>query len=143
LLKDRESLIIKKLSEKETGIFQLDENQELLDYPLKLKIISEKYNAEYIVTIDKKIALLDKSKLKFPLKIRKWETGDFFYPLGMNSKKKVSDFFTNEKFNLFEKENTWLLCSGKDIIWVIGHRIDNRYKITDKSKNILNVQLLK
>jgi tRNA(Ile)-lysidine synthase len=143
LLKDRESLIIKKLSEKETGTFYLAENEEFLSSPIRMKITSEKYSVEYLVNTDRNIALLDKSKLKFPLKIRKWETGDFFYPLGMKSRKKISDFFTNEKFSLFEKEKTWLLCSGIDIIWVIGYRIDDRYKITEKTKNILNLQMFK
>jgi len=82
---------------------------------------------------DKNLAYLDFDKLKFPLIIRKWQQGDFFFPFGMQGKKKLSDFFTDQKFSIIEKENTWLLCSGDDIVWIIGWRIDEHYKLTSKT----------
>jgi tRNA(Ile)-lysidine synthase len=87
-------------------------------------------------------AFLDLGKLDFPLVIRKWRRGDYFYPLGMLHQKKISDFFTDSKFSRIEKEQTWLLCSNKDIVWIIGHRIDERYKITPASQKILKITLI-
>ena len=65
-----------------------------------------------------------------------------FYPLGMKGKKKVSKYFKDEKFSLLDKENTWLLCSGNDIIWVLGHRTDDRFKVTDTTENILKISIV-
>ena len=84
---------------------------------------------------------MDLDKLQFPLLIRKWQQGDYFQPLGMTGLKKVSDFFIDEKLPLHEKENTWLLCSGEIIVWIMGQRIDNRFKITPKTKNILQIEI--
>ncbi|MEI7663948.1 MAG: tRNA lysidine(34) synthetase TilS [Bacteroidota bacterium] len=84
-------------------------------------------------------ASLNFSKLLFPLALRKWQQGDAFYPLGMKKRKKLSDFFIDQKFSLKEKEDAWLLCSGKDIVWIIGHRIDHRYRVTPATREILLV----
>ena len=81
------------------------------------------------------------SKLQFPLSIRKWKKGDFFHPFGMKGKKKLSDFFKDEKFSLPEKENTWILCSGDDIVWIINHRADNRFAVEQLDENILKICL--
>jgi len=86
------------------------------------------------------IAQLDYDKLKFPLTVRRWENGDFFIPFGQRGKQKLSDFFINQKLSRFEKERVWLLCSGNDIAWVIGHRIDNRFKISAKTERVLTVE---
>jgi tRNA(Ile)-lysidine synthase len=87
------------------------------------------------------IAQLDFDKLKFPLTLRRWKSGDFFIPFGQKGKQKLSDFFINQKLSRFEKERVWLLCSGDDIAWIIGHRIDNRYKISSKTKRVLVVEI--
>jgi tRNA(Ile)-lysidine synthase len=84
-------------------------------------------------------ASLDYSKLEFPLTLRKWKSGDSFYPFGMRQRKKLSDFFTDQKFTSKEKEETWLLCSGNAIVWIVGHRIDNRFRITSETREILYV----
>jgi tRNA(Ile)-lysidine synthase len=86
------------------------------------------------------VAFLDKSKLKFPLTVRKWKKGDYFYPIGLQGKKKLSKFFKDEKYSLFEKENTWILCSGDDIAWIVGKRLDERYKITNETTSILKIE---
>ena len=93
------------------------------------------------IIADNKVAYLDYDQLKFPLIIRKWTVGDHFYPFGMENKKKLSDFFINQKLSLNQKENTWLLCSGNDIVWIIGMRIDNRFRITTKTKTIYKIEL--
>jgi tRNA(Ile)-lysidine synthase len=83
---------------------------------------------------------VDKHLLKFPLKLREWIKGDYFYPLGMQGKKKLSKYFKDEKLSLIEKEQTWLLCSAKDIIWIIGRRADDRFKVTESTKQILKIE---
>jgi tRNA(Ile)-lysidine synthase len=81
----------------------------------------------------KNAATLDVSKLTFPLKWRKWKPGDSFQPLGMKQKKKLSDYFIDEKLTLADKEQATVIESRGEIVWVVGQRIDDRYKITDET----------
>ncbi|UXX79254.1 tRNA lysidine(34) synthetase TilS [Reichenbachiella carrageenanivorans] len=90
---------------------------------------------------DKNTACLDADLVQFPLKIRNWKQGDSFYPLGMKGKKKLSDFMIDEKIPVNLKLRVALFESGNDIIWVAGHRIDERYKITSKTKRILIIKM--
>jgi tRNA(Ile)-lysidine synthase len=142
VVKDRENLYVTPLTNEGARIFYLEREDIELFAPMDLTI--EKTNSKNFKIIkDRNVACLDLDKLEFPLLIRRWEQGDYFQPLGMVGFKKVSDFFIDEKIPLHEKENTWLLCSGKKIVWIMGRRIDNRFKITPETKNILKIEIRK
>ena len=137
LVKGRGELIITKRSlTKAKEVFSVSQKEKRLISPLRIDLSQVENSNSFKIPNDNKIACLDFERLKFPVKIRKWKEGDFFYPLGMNKKKKLSDFFTDIKLSIPEKENTWLLCSAGQIVWVVGHRIDNRFKVTEQSKQI-------
>ncbi|MVX34718.1 tRNA lysidine(34) synthetase TilS, partial [Myroides sp. LoEW2-1] len=118
-------------------IYYLEKGEEL-KYPIQIKTLP--YNGGDLV-VDSNTILVDEAKLKFPLVIRKFVEGDRFIPFGMKGTKKVSKYFKDEKFNQFEKENTWLLCSENEIVWIIGSRMDERFKIKSTTTNIIKIQI--
>ncbi|WP_238784105.1 tRNA lysidine(34) synthetase TilS [Blattabacterium cuenoti] len=89
----------------------------------------------------KNMFLIDFDKIQFPLLLRTWRKGDFFYPFNMKGKKKLSKYYKEKKFSLLEKEHTWLLINGNGyIILIIGNRLDDRFKITESTKKILGIK---
>jgi tRNA(Ile)-lysidine synthase len=139
VVKDREQLFITPLGEREERIFYIEKEDIELFEPMHLGL--EKESAEgFKIRKESRFACLDFNQLEFPLLIRKWRQGDYFQPLGMTGLKKVSDFFIDEKIPLHEKENTWLLCSGRKIVWIMGLRIDNRFKITPETKTVFKIE---
>ncbi|KOS05212.1 potassium ABC transporter ATPase [Flavobacterium akiainvivens] len=140
LLKDRDFLVLEMVSGYDSGIYEIEENVQKTTIPIGLKLENVHYFEQ---NHTKNIIFVNKELIKFPLFVRKWKEGDYFYPFGMKGlKKKVSKYFKDEKFSLSDKENTWLLCSGEDIIWVVGHRADNRFRVTENTTQILKIAFL-
>lgn len=139
LVKDREYLLLETLSDSNTKVYHIKENQKELITPVHL-VIQEVDNIEEVA---ENILYIDKDTLKYPLVVRKWQKGDYFHPFGMKGKKKLSKYFKDEKIDILSKQKQWLLCSGEEIIWVIGRRADNRYRITKKTRNSIKFILNK
>ncbi|MEZ4840144.1 MAG: tRNA lysidine(34) synthetase TilS [Flavobacteriaceae bacterium] len=144
LLKDREFLLLSKIidSISEAVFFIEKDNLFLKTEKIALKITEIDKAISSLKSLPSTSILIDKDLLKFPLIVRKWKEGDYFYPFGMKGKKKISKYFKDQKISNFEKENSWLLCSENDIVWVVGQRSDDRFKITDKTKHIVQIEIL-
>lgn len=141
LLKDRDCLILSEISsEKNNERFTILEDQNEIKLPngtLHFESVKE------IGDTEKSTIYIDKKTLNYPLTVRHWEKGDYFYPLGMQGKKKLSKFFKDEKLSLLDKQNALLLCSDHQVVWVINHRVDNRFKITKQTQDILKIKYQK
>lgn len=138
LLKDREKLILsERKSTDKSEVFFIESIESKVNIPLKLRFCK----AVNIFETDSNCIFVDENKLKFPLTIRKWQEGDYFYPSGMNGKKKLSKYFKDEKYSLLDKENQWLLCSQDQIVWIIGRRADNRYIAHETTQQLLKIEL--
>lgn len=127
LIRDREDLLIQRI------------DSECIVPELIVQEIER--TPSFILPKDKHIACLDADKVKLPLTIRKWQVGDKFIPFGMNGKKKISDYMTDKKFSLFQKENQYVVCSEDKIVWLVNERCDNRYRITDQTRRILLLKI--
>lgn len=126
VLKDRDELLISELDQ--------DENHPNLQFE-----ILERSQVQSLKT-ERNVALLDADKInQSELKIRKWQQGDKFKPLGMKGWKLLSDFFIDQKVSVLEKEQTWLLTHQNEIVWVIGQRLDDRFKVTDSTQKVLKI----
>lgn len=139
IIRNRNFLIITtQQQEASTHILIEEQDKKIVTPGFVLAIKHDDFHIadmDKIKALDKSMACLDRDKLKFPLVLRPWKTGDYFYPLGMNrKKKKVSRFLIEQKVPLHEKEKIWVLESGKKIAWVVGMRIDERFRITDPTK---------
>jgi len=143
LIKDRDFIFIK---EKELNEFNnkylIDLYCEEITNPIHLKLKIYSKENDFIINKNKNLIQIDYNKITFPLELRKWKKGDWFYPFGMKTSQKLSDFFINNKINILEKNDIWLLTSGENIIWVVGLRADNRFRIDEKTKEILEITLI-
>ena len=122
-VKNRELLLIDKKEKQENPPFCLIKEEK-------------EYTKDFIIPREKHIACFDTDKLIGEINLRKWQTGDIFIPFGMKGKKKVSDYLTDRKFSIIQKENQWVLCCGDKIIWIVGERTDNRFRIDEKTKKV-------
>jgi tRNA(Ile)-lysidine synthase len=141
VIKDRQYLLLSKIADCnnfDTEIIIYEGMTEIL-YPIHLKINVVNINS---IEVNKSGRFLfsDAEKVRFPLKLRKWKDGDWFVPFGMKGKKKLSDYFTDCKFDLLEKENQWILESDGQIIWIVGKRNDERFKVSDHTNKVLMIE---
>lgn len=140
LLKDREVLILEPLKADSDSGFEIKSINENTAQPIEIRLdlveIMEQNPTRNIIFVDNEL-------IKFPLFVRRWQEGDYFCPLGMNGlSKKVSKFFKDEKMSLSDKENAWLLCTENEIIWVVGRRADDRFKVTTQTTQILKIEVI-
>ena len=138
LLKDRTILLLYPKNKYDAQVvYKIEKEQSNLNFPLNLvfsKAVNISLNGNHTIFVDA-------DKVQFPLELRKWQEGDYFYPVGMNGKKKLSKYFKDEKYSLLDKENQWLLCSNDQIVWVIGKRADNRYIAHETTQQLLKIEL--
>ena len=122
--------------------YLLIEAYQQVEQPL---LAMEKYSLtpDFIIPRDKEVACFDADKLLHPLSLRLWQQGDVFTPFGMKGRKKVSDYMTDRKFSLLRKEQQWVLCCGKDIIWLVGERTDNRFRVDSSTQRVLIIHIIK
>ncbi len=139
LLKNRDSLILNKIETTDTNEYLIPEELSTIARPLNLTFKATSL-ADFKLSTSACIAALDFDCLQFPLLLRKWRKGDVFQPLGMKGKKKLSDFFIDQKLSIFDKSNTWVLCSGNKIVWIVGLRIDERFKLVENSQKVYLVE---
>lgn len=142
ILKNRNWLIISPNQTGEAAHILVEEGETSVQYAMGNLQIKKLPFANCPLPVDASTAMLDASKITFPLLLKPWKTGDYFYPLGMQKKKKLSRFFIDHKLSLTEKEKVWVIESGKRIIWVVGLRIDERFKLTDKTSTVLQLSLV-
>ena len=142
LIKDRKYLIISNKIKKNETTFFITENDSEISFPLHLSITRKKKEKNFVISKDNRIIQIDASLIQYPLTLRRWTNGDTFFPFGMNRQKKLSDFFIDQKLNLKQKAETWLLLSQNQIVWVVGLRLDNRFKITESTQEVLEIKML-
>jgi len=142
LVKDREFLIVtSRRNEKISRRFYIEADCLQIREPLPLYFELIPKAADFRFSRDRMVADLDYDRLHFPLILKKWESGEYFQPLGLSGYKKLSDFFIDEKMSIPEKEATWILYSGKNVVWVAGKRLDDRYKITSGTARVFRIRM--
>jgi tRNA(Ile)-lysidine synthase len=141
LVKDRDFLILKPVDGAggDGGRFIIPETVDAVEYPVSLKMETLPYTPGFRFDPDRSVACFDRDRLHFPLYLRRWQAGDTFIPFGMKGKQKISKYFKDHLYSRFQKEAHWLLCSGDDIIWIVGERTDNRYRVSETTQTVLRL----
>jgi tRNA(Ile)-lysidine synthase len=141
IVRDRNDLIVSYLEGNQQEYYEINIIEDFIKVPgiLSAEIIDKK--TSYEIPVNQNIACLDLEKISFPVVIRHWKKGDYFFPLGMNHKKKLSDYFVDRKLSRVKKEKILILETRGNIAWLIGERIDERFKVTDLTSKILLIHL--
>lgn len=139
ILKNRNWLIISPLQTPDAINILIEQGQSKIEFSAGKIVIDSVLASKIEIDADPSVALLNAGEIEFPLILRPWKKGDYFYPLGMKKKKKLSRFFIDRKLSLAEKERVWVLESNRRIIWVVGQRIDERVKVRPDTNNILKI----
>ena len=142
LIKDRKHLIISAKDEYEEKLYGISQTDIEITTPIHLTIRKVAIDESFSPSKLPDCVHIDAGLLEFPLELRRWNEGDVFYPFGMTQKKKLSDYFIDQKFSIPEKEQCWLLVSAGKIVWIIGHRLDNRFRISEKTIEAIEIRLI-
>jgi tRNA(Ile)-lysidine synthase len=143
IIKNRRWLIIAPAQSEQAETLVIDEDESKVVFENGELAFEQLTGKNVQLVNDAAIALIDKDMLHFPLLLRKWKKGDYFYPLGLKKKKKLARFFIDQKLSLTDKEKVWVLESNKKIVWVVGLRIDDRFKLTEATKQVLKIRFTK
>ncbi len=139
VVKDRELLLVSALpDEEEDQSYEIQNDITEIQEPIHLAF----EQADWYEITNAHTVFVDADRLTYPLELRKWKAGDSFRPFGMQGKKKLSKFFKDEKLSLVAKEKVWVLRSNDDIVWVVGHRLDDRFKVEKQTENILRITFI-
>jgi tRNA(Ile)-lysidine synthase len=137
ITRDREHLIIIAKDSFNSPAINIEKNTVLIDYPVRLNFKTIELADGFSIPGERNMAALDADKLTYPLLLRKWKEGDRFRPLGLKGSKKVSDFLINIKLPLPDKKRVWILESAGEIVWLVNLRIDERFKVSEKTHRAL------
>ncbi|SKA48201.1 tRNA(Ile)-lysidine synthase [Chitinophaga eiseniae] len=141
IIRNRSWLLITPAAQTDAPLHVLDTAPAHVTYDNGQLHVRQQERGQATIPTAPETAWLDAAKVSFPLILRKWKQGDYFYPLGMPKKKKISRFLIDQKLSLPEKEKVWVIESAKRIIWVVGLRIDDRVKVTTGTENIIAIAL--
>ena len=141
LVKDRKYLLISEKEENYSEEYSINEDVSVIEFPLPMKISKQFVTSGFEVSKELNRIHVDATKLSFPLVLRRWKEGDSFFPFGMKQRKKVSDFFINNKLSLLEKEQSWILVSNHEIVWIVGQRLDNRFCVSKETKEVVEFKI--
>ena len=139
IIKDRKWIIISPRNTSEASNILIDEHDSKIIFENGQLEIIKIEKGESSLSTENSIAMLDVKDITYPLLLRKWKQGDYFYPLGMQKKKKISRFLIDQKLSMNDKEKIWIIESNKKIAWIVGKRIDDRFKIANATKKILKI----
>lgn len=142
LSKDRDFLILTRNHPREDAVVSIGIDTEFVDTPIKLKVEAIANCSGIQIERDPDIALLNYSAISYPLVLRVWQPGDKFVPFGMTGFKKISDFLVDIKVPMHQKRSVYVLVSGDEIVWVVGYRIDNRFRIDEQTTQVLKLSLM-
>lgn len=143
IIRNRKWLVITGLRSTHASMHTIEEQDAFIHFENGDLHIKSTPASMYVLDRSALVANMDRNKIKFPLLLRKWRQGDYFYPLGMKKKKKVSRFMIDQKLSMTDKEKTWVVESDKKIIWVVGMRIDERFRITNATKEVISLRFEK
>ena len=141
LMRERDHLFLKYLTKNVADVsYTIPKEVSELTEPFHLRL--ETVQDKNLLTLKNNEILLDGDTLRFPLALRKWQKGDFFYPTGMQGKKRISKYFKDQKYTTLAKANQWLLTSNGQVVWVVGQRCDRRFTANEKTTQKLLISVL-
>ena len=140
----RNELQLSEIKSVEDEEIQIEIGKGEIISPIHLRFSRFEKSSDFVIDKSSDVALLDADKIQFPLTLRHWRHGDRFHPVGMKGSKLLSDFFVDQKFTEAQKQNVFLLVSAEsEILWVVGYRIDDRFKVTSETKSVFRCDLVR